>query len=218
MALKVIGKTVSDFDTSVDIDLFQGQKLPKRIKVAVNEAVGNYIVEQTLISMEQLKSPVQGGGSFAKLSPDYAKLKKKEVGDTRPNLEAKGDMKDQIDLHATDILTIGVFGDRAGAADGHNNLSGKSKLPTRQFLPHEGETYKRQMLTEIERIKADIIAEESTFKSSQFKNVQTSKALYDKLSSILYLTTRAEINLAVLRNAELEAFLNDEGLFDLLKF
>ncbi len=216
--LKIVGKTTNKTETSVDIDLFEGQKLPKRIKKLVNEAVGEYLVEQTLISVEQEKSPVAGQGSFAPLSKTYQIIKKREVGSTRPNLEAEGVMKDELDFEVSDVLTLGVFGERAGAADGHNNLSGKSKMTKRQFIPDEGQTYKRGILTEIERIKADIIAENSTFKASQFRGVRTSSDLYATLKILLQLDMRAEVNLAVIRNQELEDLLKEEGLFDLLKF
>ena len=217
--MKVFSKTTDKSETSVDIDLFEGQKLPKRVKKLVNEAVGEYLVEQTLIAIEQERSPVAGQGSFAPLSGSYKKLKKREVGNSRPNLEANGDMKDQLDYQASDVLTVGVFGDRAGAADGHNHLSNKTpRIPKRQFLPDAGEAYKSGIMAEVKRIKADIIAEETAFKPSQFKNVYTPTDLYATLRGILGLQTRAEINLAVLRNPDLESFLTEQGLFDLLKF
>lgn len=218
MNFKVIGKTTDKSETSIDIDLFGGQKLSKRIKKEVNAAVGEYLVEQTLISIEQERSPVSGQGSFAPLSPEYKKLKKREVGNTRPNLEAEGNMKDAIDFEASSVLTLGVFGERAGAADGHNDLSGKSRLTKRQFLPNIGEKYKTQVMNEIERIKADVIAENTSFKRSQFRNVSTRTDLYLTLKNILGLDSRAEINLAVIRNPDLSNFLEDEGLYDLLKF
>ena len=217
--MKVFSKTTDKSETSVDLDLFDGQKLPKRVKKLVNEAVGEYLVEQTLISIEQERSPVAGQGSFAPLSGTYKKLKKREIGNSRPNLEANGDMKDQLDFQATDVLTIGVFGDRAGAADGHNHLSNKTpRIPKRQFLPDEGQLYKNGIMTEVKRIKADIIAEETNFKPAQFKNVYTPTDLYATLRNILGLQTRAEINLAVIRNPDLENFLTEQGLYDLLKF
>lgn len=217
--MKVFSKTTDKSETSVDIDLFDGQKLPKRVKKLVNEAVGEYLVEQTLISIEQERSPVAGKGSFTPLSAGYKKLKKREVGNSRPNLEANGDMKDQLDYQASDVLTVGVFGDRAGAADGHNHLSNKTpRIPRRQFLPDEGENYKSGIMAEIKRIKADIIAEEVDFKPSQFKNVYTPTDLYAALRNILGLQTRAEINLAVIRNEYLAQFLDEQGLYDLLKF
>lgn len=216
--MKVIGKNINDGETSVDIDLFEGQKLPKRVKKLVNEAVGEYLVEQTLISIEKQQSPVAGQGSFKPLSKEYAKIKQREVGNRRPNLEAEGTMKDELDFVASDTLNIGVYGERAGAADGHNNLSGRSKLTKRQFLPDEGETYKRSVLTEIARIKADIIAEEMTFKPSQFNDISSTSELYAKLRDVLGLNTRSEINLAVIRNQELTQFLSEQGLYDLLKF
>ena len=217
--MKVTGKTTDASETSVDIDLFEGKKLPPRVRARISDEVGNFLVEQTLIAIEQEKSPVSGEGKFKALSKDYAKLKKREVGNSRPNLEVDGNMKDEIDFKPTKTgVTLGVFGDRAPAADGHNNLSGKSSLPTRRFLPDQGQNYKKDIKLEVERIKADIIAEETTFKKSVFNNVDTRSALYDKLGSLLGLTSRTEINLAVIRTQELEDILKEAGVYDLLKF
>lgn len=217
--MKVTGKTTDASETSVDIDLFEGQKLPARVRARISDEVGNFLVEQTLIAIEQEKSPISGEGKFKALSKDYAKLKKREVGNSRPNLEVDGNMKDEINFKPTKTgVTLGVFGDRAPAADGHNNLSGKSSLPTRRFLPDQGQNYKKDIKLEVERIKADIIAEETNFKKSAFNNVDSRSSLYDRLGSLLGLTSRTEINLAVIRTQELEDILKEAGVYDLLKF
>lgn len=217
--MKVTGTTVDNTETSVDIDLYGGRKLPARVRERVAEEVGNFLVEQTLIAIEQEKSPVSGEGTFKALSPEYAKLKKREGGTPKPNLELSGDLKDQIDFKPTkNGVIVGVFGDRAPAADGHNNLSGKSKLPKRRFLPNEGQNYKKEIQVEVNRIIADVIAEETTFKARDFEGVRTSTGLYETLGDLLGLTSRKEINLAVIRTKDLEDLLTELGLYDLLKF
>jgi hypothetical protein len=216
--MKITNKTTDAKETSVDVDLGLS-KLPKRVRERVADEVGNFLVETTLISIDQGKSPVSGGEFKRTLSPEYKELKKREGGTPVANLELNGDMKDQLDFEVTkDGVRIGVFGDRAPAADGHNNLSGKSKLPRRQFLPDEGQNYKGETKREVARIIADIIAEESTFKPKDFKDIRTAGALYEKLGSMLGLSTRREINLAVIRNEDLQDVLKESGAYDLLRF
>lgn len=213
--MKVIKTTVDDAETSVEIDLFEGRKLPLAVRQRVSDEVGNFLVEQTLISMDQKKSPVQGEGSFKPLSPLYKKKKQNDVGSTEANLEFDGLMKDQLDFKPTKSgVRIGVYGERAPAADGHNNLSGDSSLPTRRFLPKEGQQYKENIQREVERIIADAIADETTFKKSEFRNIETKKELYEKLAQT-FGGTRAEIALAVFRNADLVDLLTE---LDLIRF
>lgn len=215
--MKVISKTVSDNETSVELDLFEGRALPAKVKKRVQEEVGNFLVEQTLTSMNEKKSPVQGEGTFQPLSKLYKKKKLDEVGSGEANLEFDGVMKDELQFYPTkNGIEIGVYGERAGAADGHNNLSGKSHLPTRRFLPDEGQSYKKPIAAEVERIIADAIADEVSFKKSDFKGIETRTALYEKLGQIFGPMSRSELNLAVFRNEELTDLLADLGLLGLL--
>lgn len=215
--MKVINKTISDSETSVEIDLFEGLSLKKATKARIQEEVGSYLVEQTLINMNEKKSPVQGVGNFPALSLKYKNRKKEEVGSTEANLEYDGQMKDETNFQPSENgVHLGVFGERAGAADGHNNLSGKSKLPLRQFIPDVGQTYKKPIAKEVERIIADIIAEEATFSKSDFRDITTKKELYAKLSDIFGPLTRNELQLALFRNEELTDLLQELNLLGLL--
>lgn len=215
--MKVVSKTIDGGETSVEIDLFEGRKLTKAAKTRIQDEVGNYLVEQTLINMNEKKSPVQGAPGFKALSKDYKKRKLEEVGSGEANLEFDGLMKDETDFEPTERgIAIGVFGERAGAADGHNNLSGKSNLPLRQFLPDVGQKYKAPIAKEVERIVADIVAEESSFKKKDFAGITTKKELYEKLSELFGLSTRSELQLAVFRSEELTDLLNELDLLRLL--
>lgn len=215
--MKVVGKTTNDSETSVELDLFEGRVLPLKVRKRVQEEVGNFLVEQTLISMNEKKSPVQGEGGFAPLSKDYKKKKLDEVGSGEANLEFDGVMKDELNFYPTKTgIEIGVYGERAGAADGHNNLSGKSKLKTRRFLPDEGQTYKKPITQEVERIIADAIAEETTFKKSMFRGVETKGELYAVLKEIFGEMSRGELSLAVYRNEDLVDLLSELDLLGLL--
>ena len=215
--MKVISKTTDDSETSVELDLFEGRKLTKAVKKRIQEDVGNYLVEQTLKLTAQGKTPVQGVGDFPALSPAYKKKKKEEVGNTKANLEFEGQLKDEIDFVPSPVgISIGVYGERALAADGHNNLSGESSLPLRRFLPDEGQTYKAPIKKEVERIIADAIGSEITFRKSMFKGITTKKELYAKLENIFGSATRAELSLAVYRNEELTNILEELKLLEVL--
>lgn len=216
--MKVIKTTVNETETSVTIDLFQGRSLPKKVKAEIQDQVGNYLVEQTLVSMSEKKSPVAGEGSFKPLSKDYKKKKIEIVGSGNADLEFDGIMKDELSFIPTDKgIDIGVFGERAGAADGHNDLSGKSQLPRRRFLPDKGQEYKKETMREVERIISDVIAENTTFRKSDFKEIETKKEMYDKLKSIFGSDmSRTELNIAVFRNEELTNLLKELDLIRLL--
>lgn len=207
--MRIVDKTTDQSETSVDIDLFEGRSLKKATKSRIREEVGSFLVEQTLASMGEKKSPVAGAPGFKALSKNYKKRKLAEVGSGEANLEFDGLMKDEVDFKPSESgIAIGVFGERAGAADGHNNLSGKSNLPLRQFIPDVGQNYKKGIVVEVERIIADIIAEETTFKKSDFEDITTRAELYSELADIFGVMPKAELQLSVFRN---------EGLTDMLK-
>ena len=215
--MKVISKTVNKNETSIELDLFEGRDLKPALKKKIADEVGQFIVEQTLVAMNEQRSPVRGEGSFKPLSPEYKKRKKLEVGNTTPNLEFDGILKDELDYEITESgVAIGVFGERAPAADGHNNLSGKSKLPTRRFLPDEGQEYKANIKKEVERIVADVIAEETAFSKKDFEGIETKAQLYNKLKSIFGDLPRGELQLAVYRNEDLTVIFKKLNLTDLL--
>lgn len=215
--MKVIGKTISDGETSVEIDLFEGRKLARSTKARIQEEVGDYLVEQTLASMGEKKSPISGAPAFPPLSAKYKKRKLEEVGSGEANLEFDGILKDETDWkRSKDGIVIGVFGERAGAADGHNNLSGKSRIPLRQFLPDEGQNYKNNLVREVDRIIADIVASELQFDRSDFEDITTKKALYEKLADIFGPMSRNELSLSVFRNEELTDLLSELNLLALL--
>lgn len=215
--MKITDKTIDGGELSIDVDLFEGKSLKRATKARIQDEVGNFLVEQTLASIGDMKSPVAGQGGFRALSKNYKKRKLQEIGSGEPNLEFDGVMKDEIDFKVNDSgVTIGVFGERAGAADGHNNLSGKSRIPTRQFLPDLGQQYKRPIVAEVQRIIADIIAEESGFNKSDFRYIENKNELYDKLEEIFGEMPRAEMQLSVFRNEDLTDILKELDLIRLL--
>jgi len=215
--MKVKGKTISGSETSVELDLFEGRNLNRTTKKRIQEEVGSFLVEQTLASMGEKKSPVAGSPNFPPLSKNYKKRKLEEVGSSEANLEFDGVLKDELDFTPTkDGIEIGVYGERAGAADGHNNLSGKSRIPLRQFLPDEGQKYKAPIQREVERIIADIVAEEKGFDREDFEGITTKKELYAKLRELFGDLSKSELQLSVFRNEELTSLLSELDLIPLL--
>ena len=109
-----------------------------------------------LLDLGDGKSPVAGRGSFKKLNKEYAGEQKD--GNTTANMELEGDMLDALlsKNRKGDKIEIGIFkAKEQGKADGHNNFSGKSTLPTRRFIPNEKERFKKRIRTGIKTIIND---------------------------------------------------------------
>lgn len=141
------------------------------------------------------------GQTFPALSPEYKEVKSGMGLSPVPDLEQTGDMLDSLDYEITrDGLKIGVFGDAALRADGHNNLSGESSLPLRQFLPNEDEGFTSSIDREVERIIADFVGEEVDVPDEELAFIDSASSLYDVLGGVFNLTSRSELRLAVLRS------------------
>jgi hypothetical protein len=97
--------------------------------------VKNFVLESVLNDVGEGKSPVTGR-KFKLLSKDYSKSKKR--GNRLPNLELKGDLLDSLKVvkRKRDVLRLTVSQSQQPKADGHNNFTGKSKLPSRKFIPN----------------------------------------------------------------------------------
>lgn len=202
----------SEIDISAEL-----QGIPKADQSSLKDQLGELLVEQILDSLASTKSPIQGGKYKATLSKDYAAKKKEETGSTDANLDLSGEMISSIDYKIKgNTIQIGVFGSDAGKADGHNNFSGKSKLPTRQFLPQEGQSFRKDIQTlideTIEGYKTDI----AELDSKQLNKIESSKDLYAYLAEELGITGKAAIRDAVLGSKNLIESLDDFDLMDLL--
>jgi hypothetical protein len=148
MTIKAVESTATGGETSTTLEI----DAPDSVK----EEIGEYLVEQILAATAESTSPVAGYGKFPALSKLYKAKKEEEGRSGVPNLDFDGDMLSALDYEITDEgLKIGVFGDQAPKADGHNNLSGESMLPLRRFLPDAGESFKKDINSEIEAILAE---------------------------------------------------------------
>ena len=194
-----------------------GLKIPEAAKNRIKNDVGDFLVEQLIKSAGQSKSPVSGESWKATLSPEYAKKKKSEGLGTKANLDFEGNLLDSLTFDTTpDGIELGWFGDQAGKADGHNNLSGDSSLPQRRLLPDVGQEFTPSIQGEIEKIVADGIAGSMVFKSEDFEAVETRADLYDALDEYFPGLSRSEIGSVIARTPDLADLLDGLGLLDLL--
>lgn len=201
------------------IDISEELKgVPASAKEDLKDQLGELLVEQILESLASTDTPIQGGKYKATLSKDYAAKKKAETGSSAANLDLSGEMLNAIDYKIQgNTIKIGVFGrDNAGKADGHNNFSGRSNLPTRQFLPEEGQQFKkdiRDLIAEtVDGYKSDV----AELDSKKLDKIESKGDLYAYLADELGITSKSAIREAVLGSKNLMNILDDFDLVDLL--
>jgi len=126
--------------------------IPRDRRKQAKEEVGEFVVGEILRYVSSGNSPVSGRGKFQRLQSGYAD---KEKGGLRTaNLELDGDMLDALQARNTvDGIKVGIFkSSQVPKADGHNDFSGESKLPTRRFIPDGGEGFKRSINSGVKQI------------------------------------------------------------------
>lgn len=151
-----ISKTINLNDFGFDL-------IPRSKQADAKKEIGELVVNEILIYLQDGISPVQGYGKFQKLSDKYAKEMK--GGNKTPNLELDGDMLDALTYESRRgaEIEVGIFkGKEVPKADGHNNFSGDSKLPLRRFIPEENENFKSDIEDKIKTIIGDYVDESST--------------------------------------------------------
>jgi len=118
---------------------------------AAVEEIADFIHEQVLSDVASTKSPIDNR-KFQSLSKDYKKFKKSQGRSGVPNLEFTGSMLDALQtVIKGNKITLQIKGKESGKADGHNNHSGKSTLPTRRFIPLD-EGFRPGILEGVRRI------------------------------------------------------------------
>lgn len=135
-------------------------EIPKEFKQDAKKEVGNHLVKRIGEYLDQQKSPVTGG-QFTPLKKKYRDFKKKQGKGGDADLFFDGDMQSQIMYREyRDGIEIGIFDEgEAQKADNHNKNSAKSKktkVPQRQFIPHEGKgrraSFHTELRAEVEKI------------------------------------------------------------------
>lgn len=121
-----------------------------RVRQVLDEEIRNYLA--------QAKSPVSKHGRFRALSPEYRDKKTASGRPGIPNLEYFGDMLAALQVRKNvrkRRITVEIAGRQGDKADGHNNHSGESNLPTRRFIPGENEKFNQVIERRIKEILSE---------------------------------------------------------------
>lgn len=214
--MKVTQAIATDSKTASKIDLSDAlEGLNKSQQREVLDQVGELLVTQVLEYVAGSKSPVDGS-KFVSLSDEYAKKKKEETGSDAPNLDLTGEMLSSLDYKIVgQAIELGVYGDDAGKADGHNNFSGKSKLPKRQFLPEEGQLFDDKIVDIVNEAIELYKAENVELDENILKSINSSERLYDYLKSEFGDMSKSKIKDLVL-SSESAVLLDELDMLDLL--
>ena len=214
--MKVKKTTGSNSKTTSELDLFEGRTVPRGTRREIKQRVGEFLVEETLSKLADATSPIAGNVYKKSLSSEYRKEKKADNLPGIANLENSGQLLDSLTFKQTkDGIEIGHFTDQAAIADGHNNFSGESDLPLRQYLPSQDNTYKQTVRREIDDIIADVIGDRASLSEAKLSRVETKTELYDLLGELFADLTRSQMRAAVFRSPNLVEQLE---AFDLLRF
>lgn len=218
MAIKVKKTHSTAVKTSSEIDLFDGIKLPNAAKKKVAKEVGELLIDATLLKVGNQKSPIEGLG-WSKLSKKYKafKLSKNRPGEA--NIEFSGKTLDayKAKVKSNGILEMGVFGNKtAPIADGHNNLSGKSSLPLRRWLPDKGDTYKGDIQSDVDSIIREAVAKNAKLPKNKLRGVTSKNELLDILEDTFPGSSESQIIDAIIAEPALLDELSDLGLLELL--
>lgn len=215
MAIKVTDIEGTPTKTVSYIDLDLGS-LDEKTANQVKEDVGQFIVEQILLTVADAKSPIKGE-KWPALNPQYKKIKERDGADPIANLELYGDMLNELTFESTDEgIAIGFFDtDQAWIADGHVKFSGEeNNTPQRRFLPDVGDEFIGSIQTGIERIIAD--AQTTLFSKQDFEDIKSATQLYDELRTVLGDLSDSELRLAAIRNGDLYDMLDELDLTEYL--
>lgn len=138
-----------------EFDPLDGFDIASDLKEEALSTIADFVKEQVLSYVGSGESPVAGGKWQRELSPEYRKRKAEISGVDFANMELTGAMLDALDVAIEkDHLALEVTGEEAAKADGHNNFSGKSKLPPREFIPNakKGQNFRSDILAGIRDI------------------------------------------------------------------
>jgi len=185
----------------------------------VKREIAEYLKEQILLNVGKQQSPIAGEKwPNLKKGPYRDKVKPDIAGNTRANMELRGDMLDQLDYEITDDgVEIGIYGSEAWKADGHNKLSGATnKTPKRRFIPKKGQNFDRGIQENIENIIKDYIIDQESFNKSDFDGVSSRASLLDIFRPRFEGMSDVDIISTVKRNTQLVDMLKTLGFLKFL--
>jgi len=218
MAIKVIKAVATPNQTSSEIDLFDGLDVPVKIKKAAAREIGELLVDAVLIQVGNQKSPLKGL-PWPKLSKKYKAFKLSKNLPGKANIEFSGKTLDayKFKVKPSGNIELGVFGKKtAPIADGHNNISGDSKLPLRRWIPAEGDEFKPDIAEQAEKIVREAIAKGAKINKTSLKGVTTKAELLSVLRETFVGSSETQIIDAILAEPALLDELVELGLADLL--
>jgi hypothetical protein len=203
--------------TSSTIDLFDGLAVPKKSKIKAAEKASEFLLEVIAEDVGKTTSPVSGK-KFQRLSKKYKKFKQSKGLPGKPDLVLTKEMMGRgldAKIGKKGTMELGVFGKAAPRADGHNNLSGKSSLPLRNFLPKEGQEFRKGINKELQKVIQDAVAESFRPPYSRLKLVQSKSEFYEIMRESFGPLSRAKIKRALMDNDEV---LTQLASRDLIRF
>lgn len=165
-----ISKTINLNDFGFDL-------IPKDKRADAKKEIGDLIVNEILIYLQDGTSPVEGYGKFKKLNKKYAKEMK--GGDQTPNLELDGDMLDALKFESKRgaEIEVGIFkSSQVGKAYGHNSgMEGhpflEGVVPMRRFIPDEDEQFDEKIIDKVKTIIGDYVDETSEENNSGLSSI-----------------------------------------------
>ncbi len=197
---------------SSEIDLFSNTSIPARAKRQIREEVGELLKDQILIAVGNQSSPIVGE-KWPGISKSYKAFKKSQNLPGKVNMEFSGSMLDSLNFKPTTKgIEIGVFGSDAGKAEGHNNFDGGSSLPQRRFLPDEGQNFKRNITSTIDRIISDASLDKTKITRGKLSGVETKSQLFEFIASTFPSLTRLEAKESILGDESLVKLFNSLNL------
>ena len=123
------------------------------------EEVADYVQDQIRQTVEKARSPVKGIGKFKALTKDYRAIKRSQGGSGIADLELTSEMLNSLSVEILkgNVIRATFSNDQQPKADGHHNVSGRSKLPRRPAIPDadRDETWNKQITAGIRRIVED---------------------------------------------------------------
>ncbi len=158
MGLQITSTTVSASEIASNIKIEFPEGLTRSQKKRIKDQAGDLIVQTILTRASAASSPIRGGSWKATLSKEYKKLKRAAGGSSIADMDLTGGMLEALGFVRTaDGIRLRIKGKAALRADGHNNFSGNSSLPTRQSLPQEGDKFKDGVERDIDNLIADML-------------------------------------------------------------
>jgi hypothetical protein len=112
-------------------------------------------------------------------------------------------------------VEIGVYGKDAPKADGHVNFSGKSQIPTRRFIPGEGQQFRPEIDREIQDIVNDHIARSRKPTRAELGVIRSKSELNTFIRGLFPDMSLSAAKSSILRDNELADLF---GEFSLLRF